>query len=75
MRERRICVAEIHVVGEFGNDVGFEPLCKSVPKAPRRDPVLYEPLALVDALRDGRARERRIAEREVSTWLRELLRG
>jgi hypothetical protein len=55
--------------------VGFEPLCKSVPKAARKDPVLYEILALVDALRDGRARERRMAERELSTRLRELLRG
>ena len=55
--------------------VGFEPLCKSVPKAARKDAVLYELLALVDALRDGRARERRIAERELSSRLRELLRG
>ena len=55
--------------------VGFEPLCKSAPKAARKDPVLYELLALVDALRDGRARERRIAECELSTRLRELLRG
>jgi hypothetical protein len=37
--------------------------------------VLYELLALVDALRDGRARERRMAERELNTRLRELLRG
>jgi hypothetical protein len=55
--------------------LGFEPLCKCVPKAARRDSVLYELLALVDALRDGRARERRIAERELSARLRELLRG
>jgi hypothetical protein len=55
--------------------VGFEPLCKSAPKAARKDPVLYELLALVDALRDGRARERPIAERELSTRLRTLLRG
>jgi hypothetical protein len=55
--------------------VGFEPLCKSVPRAARKDPVLYELLALVDALRDGRARERRIAERELSARVRKLLRG
>ena len=55
--------------------VGFEPLYKAVPKAARKDPVLYELLALVDALRDGRARERRIAEREVSARLKALLRG
>ena len=53
---------------------GFEPLCRSVPKAARKDPVLYELLALVDALRDGRARERGIAERALSSRLRELLR-
>ena len=54
--------------------VGFEPLCNSVPKAARKDRALYELLALVDALRDGRARERRIAEREVSARLKVLLR-
>jgi hypothetical protein len=54
---------------------GFEPLCRCVPKAATRDPVLYQLLALVDALRDGGARERRIAERELSSRLRELLRG
>lgn len=53
----------------------LEPLHKTVPKAARKDPVLYELLALVDALRDGRARERRIAERELSARLRGLLRG
>jgi hypothetical protein len=40
----------------------FEPLYKMAPKAALRDPVLYEYLALVDALRDGRARERKLAE-------------
>ena len=55
--------------------VGFEPLHRAAPKAARKDPVLYELLALVDALRDGRARERRMAERELSVRLRELLRG
>lgn len=55
--------------------VGFEPLSRAVPKAVRKDPVLYEILALIDALRDGRARERQIAERELSSRLRELLRA
>lgn len=55
--------------------VGLEPLCKAVPKAARKDPVLYELLALIDALRDGRARERQIAERELSARLRGLLRA
>jgi hypothetical protein len=55
--------------------VGLEPLCRAVPKAVRRDPVLYELLALIDALRDGRARERQIAERELIARLRGLLRA
>lgn len=52
----------------------LEPLHKTVPKAVRKDPALHELLALVDALRDGRARERQIAERELSARLRKLLR-
>ena len=55
--------------------VGFEALYTAVPKAVRKDPVLYELLALIDALRDGRTRERQIAERELSGRLKELLRG
>lgn len=43
----------------------FSPLSKNVPAAARRDPKLYELLALVDAIRDGRAREREIAIREL----------
>lgn len=43
----------------------FTPLYKSVPKAARADPVLYELLVLVDAIRGGRAREREIAIREL----------
>lgn len=53
----------------------FEPLHKGVPKAVKKDPVLHELLALVDALRDGRARERQLAERELSARLRSLLHG
>jgi hypothetical protein len=37
--------------------VGLEPLYKSVPHAALRDPALYQLLALVDAIRDGRASE------------------
>ncbi len=44
----------------------FSPLYKNVPAAARRDPKLYELLALVDAIRDGRAREREIAIRELN---------
>jgi hypothetical protein len=38
-----------------------EPLYSSVPKAAKSDSMLYELLALVDALRMGRARERNLA--------------
>jgi len=55
--------------------VTFEPLHKAAPKSSRRDPVLYELLALIDALRDGRARERQLAEKELSARLRRFLRG
>lgn len=39
----------------------FTPLYRSVPKAALRDQMFYELLALVDAIRDGRARERDLA--------------
>ena len=45
----------------------FSPLYSSVPKACKIDPNLYELLALVDAIRDGRARERKIAIKEVQS--------
>ena len=48
----------------------FEPLYPSVPEAAKRDPHLYELLALVDAIRDGRVRERQMAEKELVTRLR-----
>lgn len=41
--------------------MAFSPLYKSAPKAARIDPKLYELLALVDAIRGGRAREREMA--------------
>lgn len=47
-----------------GTRAGLEikPLCRSVPAAARRDPVLYEWLVLADVLRGaGKAREREIA--------------
>jgi hypothetical protein len=50
--------------------VGLEPLYKSVPQAALRDSNLYQLLALVDAIRDGRARERKMAERELVHRLR-----
>ena len=51
----------------------FEPLYNMVPVAAGKDRVLYELLALVDALRDGRARERHMVERELTNRLRTLL--
>jgi hypothetical protein len=44
---------------------GVEPLYRSVPQAVKSDPKLYELLALVDALRIGRARERNAAQEEL----------
>ena len=46
-----------------------KPLHKSVPYAVRKDPELYKLVALVDALRIGRARERAMAESELRACL------
>ena len=51
--------------------MAFQPLYKTAPAAALRDPIFYEYLALIDALRDGRARERQIAEKELRRRLRE----
>ena len=48
----------------------LKPLYRSVPKAARRDPKLYELLVLVDAIRSGGARERHLAEDELTKRLR-----
>ena len=45
----------------------FSPLYSSVPQACTVDQKLYELLTLVDAIRDGRARERKIAIKEVQS--------
>ena len=50
--------------------IGLEPLYRKVPRAALRDPGLYQLLALVDAIREGRARERTIAEQELRHRLR-----
>ena len=52
--------------------MGLEPLYKSVPHAALRDPALYELLALVDAIRDGRAREGNLAERDLVHRLKSI---
>ncbi len=51
---------------------GYElsPLYSSVPQAARVDRALYELLALVDAIRDGRARERKLAVEQLHQRLR-----
>ena len=51
----------------------FLPLYRGAPKAALGDPLLYEYLALVDALRDGRARERKLAEELIISRLRPAL--
>jgi DNA-binding Lrp family transcriptional regulator len=50
--------------------ISFSPLYKSVPKAAGKDQALYELLALVDAIRGGRAREREMATEEIQRRLR-----
>jgi hypothetical protein len=55
--------------------ITFEPLHRAAVKAARQDRSLYELLALIDALRDGRVRERQLAEKELSARLRKYLRG
>lgn len=51
--------------------MAFSPLYKSAPHAAREDLRLYELLALVDAIRGGRAREREIAGTELRMRLDE----
>jgi len=48
----------------------FSPLYKTVPKAAGRDACLYELLALVDAIRDGRPREAGLAVQELTKRIR-----
>jgi hypothetical protein len=55
--------------------ITLEPLHRAAVTAARQDRFLYELLALIDALRDGRARERQLAEKELSARLRRCLRG
>ena len=57
---------------EFGTARGqsLKPLYISVPSAVKNDSKLYELLALVDAIRAGRAREKEIAISELKKYLR-----
>lgn len=49
--------------------MAVQPLYKSAPTAAKKDQRLYEYLALVDAIRGGRARERAKAIEILSQWL------
>lgn len=49
--------------------MAFSPLYKTAAFAAMRDEKFYEYLALADALRDGRARERKLAEQELERRL------
>ncbi len=48
----------------------FSPIFRSAPEASLRDSELYQLLALVDAIRGGRARERTLAARELGKRLK-----
>jgi hypothetical protein len=52
--------------------VSLAPLYKTAPMAALRDGSFYELLVLADALREGRIRERNIAEAELHRRLREV---
>ena len=49
--------------------LAVEPLYRTVPTAAANDPALYELLALVDAVRLGRARERAMATKQIERRL------
>jgi hypothetical protein len=55
-----------------GNRIGYsiKPLHPSAPVAAQEDPAFYELLALVDAIREGRARERTLAQQELHKRLK-----
>ena len=52
--------------------IALAPLYKTVPEAAKLDSLLYERLALIDAIRDGRARERNLAEKELKNSLQQI---
>jgi len=47
----------------------FKPLYRGAPKAAREDTKLYQCLSLIDALRGGRARERKLAKEHLTRLL------
>jgi hypothetical protein len=52
--------------------ISITPLYKTVPKAVMIDPLLYQRLALIEAIRGGRARERNLAVQELKRSLNEI---
>ena len=52
--------------------IALQPLYKTAPIAAAQDVLLYEFLALLDAIRDGRARERKIAEKQLIANLKRI---
>jgi hypothetical protein len=50
--------------------IALEPLYRTLPGVALRDPILYELMVLIDALREDRPRERQIAEEELLTRIR-----
>lgn len=53
--------------------MAFSPLYKQAPKAVQNDKKFYELLALVDAVRSGRAREREAAVKEIRVRLKKYV--
>ncbi|MEO6485311.1 MAG: hypothetical protein ABIO54_07390 [Pyrinomonadaceae bacterium] len=51
--------------------ISLLPLYKAVPDAAKRDSLLYERLAILDAIRSGGARERKLAEKELIKSLKQ----
>lgn len=51
--------------------IAFSPLHRCVPKAIQQDPKLYELLAMIDSIRGGRIRDRRMAIDRIGQWLSE----
>jgi len=49
--------------------ISFSPLHKSAPRAAKKDHAFYELLAMVDAIRGGRTRERKMAIEKISLLL------
>jgi hypothetical protein len=54
-----------------GHGAALTPIHRTAPEAARRDEALYELLALIDALREHRPGERRLAEQELTRRVRD----